>query len=98
MLPEQPLLGVSKEMRYVFFIAAVAVLIAILLSVFYLDEKPVTTAQPEVPIISEPKVVAPEKESLGGALYEKANNPLEDKLPEQIPVSNPLNDAYKNPF
>lgn len=36
---------------------------------------------------------------LGTTLYENSQNPLNDKLPEEsAPVSNPLDDAYKNPF
>lgn len=50
------------------------------------------------PITSSPEPVRPEEESFGGALYEKASNPLEEKLPEQAPLANPLEDAYKNPF
>jgi len=42
--------------------------------------------------------VAAPAESLGGEIYEKTQNPLQDKLPEQTPVANPLGDAYKNPF
>jgi len=56
-------------------------------------ETPGTEVAPPPP----PPAVAP-SESLGGSLYEKSQNPIEDKLPEQSPVANPINDAYKNPF
>lgn len=42
-------------------------------------------------------LVAP-AQSLGGELYEKTQNPLEDKLPQQSPIVNPIKDVYKNPF
>lgn len=36
---------------------------------------------------------------LGTELYEKATNPVADKLPETVsPVPNPLQGVYKNPF
>lgn len=37
-------------------------------------------------------------EGLGDSLYNKSNNPIENKLPEATSVTNPLDDAYKNPF
>lgn len=37
--------------------------------------------------------------TLGGQIYEQANNPIQDKLPDTVaPVANPIQDAYKNPF
>jgi hypothetical protein len=43
-------------------------------------------------------VVSSTTDSLGGQIYEKAQNPLDGKIETQVPVSNPINDAYKNPF
>jgi hypothetical protein len=68
---------------------------------FYMKQQAIAPALPptsasDVPAAATP--VAPTEESLGGTLYEKANNPLGDKLPEQVPVANPISDAYKNPF
>lgn len=36
--------------------------------------------------------------SLGGQIYEKAQNPLDGKLETETPVANPIDGAYKNPF
>lgn len=37
--------------------------------------------------------------SLGSEIYEKASNPIGDKLPETVaPTPNPLEETYKNPF
>jgi hypothetical protein len=52
----------------------------------------------EIPVAQSDTTVAPPSDSLGGEIYEKQQNPLEDKLPEQTPVANPIGDAYKNPF
>lgn len=40
-------------------------------------------------------------QGMGGQIYEKIQNPLEDKLPETNPFSvetNPVKKVYKNPF
>jgi hypothetical protein len=58
-----------------------------------------TTPLPDTtPIAQSDVTVALPSDSLGGEIYEKQQNPLEDKLPEQTPVANPIGDAYKNPF
>lgn len=39
------------------------------------------------------------EQGLGGAIYEKAANPVGDALPEATsPAVNPIEGAYKNPF
>ena len=98
MPPEQHPHSFLKDPRYVFAIAAVAIILVATLAMFYMETEVAMPVQPEAPVIAQPAPVIQEEESLGGALYEKANNPLEDKLPEQSPVANPINDAYKNPF
>lgn len=45
-----------------------------------------------------PPAVSSTTNSLGGQIYEKAQNPLDGKLETQAPAANPINDAYKNPF
>ena len=38
-------------------------------------------------------------QDIGSSIYEKAANPVQDKLPDTVaPVANPLEGAYKNPF
>lgn len=82
-------------------IVALALLIVGASVFFYLKQKAAAPAVPPpantVLTTSAPASVGV-TESLGGTLYEKANNPLGDKLPGQIPVTNPIGDAYKNPF
>jgi hypothetical protein len=85
-------------------IVALIIVIAVVAYALYTqqqvaDQMPVaeTPGTPVVPPPPPPPAVAP-SESLGGSLYEKSQNPLEDKLPDQSPVANPINDAYKNPF
>jgi uncharacterized protein YpmS len=56
------------------------------------DPSPVKTATEVTPSVSSTT------NSLGGEIYEKAQNPLEGKIETQTPVANPINDAYKNPF
>lgn len=37
--------------------------------------------------------------TLGGQLYNQANNPIQNKLPDTVtPVPNPIQGTYKNPF
>ncbi len=39
------------------------------------------------------------QESLGSELYEKAANPIDNKIPAPVtPAPNPLENVYKNPF
>jgi len=79
---------------------AVVALLVLAATVFYMNKKstaPVEYQAPNAPVVGEPSPTQKDQ-SLGGALYEKASNPLENKLPEQSPVANPLDEAYKNPF
>lgn len=36
--------------------------------------------------------------SLGASLLEKAQNPIQDKVPEIAPTANPIKNVYNNPF
>jgi len=59
-----------------------------------------TTPPPATPAPTGEKAVTPPapEESLGASLYEKSNNSVGAKIPEQSSGANPMNDAYKNPF
>jgi hypothetical protein len=79
----------------------VALLIVIvLLGLLYL--KISGSVEQDTPRVKTMTEVAPSvsstTNSLGGQIYEKAQNPLDGKLETQTPVANPINDAYKNPF
>lgn len=54
----------------------------------------------EGPPVVEPPAAAPiTSPDLGSEVFEKASNPISDKLPETTAdVPNPIDDVYKNPF
>ncbi|OGZ06780.1 MAG: hypothetical protein A3C93_02350 [Candidatus Lloydbacteria bacterium RIFCSPHIGHO2_02_FULL_54_17] len=91
---------IVREKAPVFIVAGVALILLGVLGFLYMDGvfSPIEFAQPKASVAMPPQTSASYEESLGGTLYEKANNPLEDKLPEADPTANPLEDAYKNPF
>ncbi|MBI4087631.1 MAG: hypothetical protein HY434_02260 [Candidatus Liptonbacteria bacterium] len=45
-----------------------------------------------------PEEAAPAPQTLGGDIYEKSQNPIQDKVPTLDPVANPVQGLYKNPF
>ncbi|HSE34831.1 MAG TPA: hypothetical protein VLB83_01780 [Candidatus Paceibacterota bacterium] len=64
------------------------------------SSSPVDTGVPETQPSSDVDAASMNLEQgLGGAIYEKAANPVEGALPEVAsPVANPIEGAYKNPF
>ncbi len=92
--------GTAGKKAPVFIVAGVAALVLAAVAIMYLQggSEPMEFEQSDIHVVVTPQASAPEEESLGGALYEKANNPLEEKLPEATPMANPIEDAYKNPF
>lgn len=61
----------------------------------YVTQVAPTTTAPTTPLTEEEAG----KADLGSELYEKATNPISEKLPETVaPVPNPVQDIYKNPF
>jgi hypothetical protein len=85
--------------RSALILAALFVII-VLLGLIYI--KMSSTEEQDVPLAKTVIEVTPSvsstTNSLGGEIYEKAQNPLEGKIETQTPVANPINDAYKNPF
>lgn len=101
MPPEQHTPEIAKKVPYPLIITAAVALLLIGFMIYSTrnwESVPTEFVRPETPPSVESEAPTTEAESLGGALYEKASNPLEDKLPEQSPVANPINDAYENPF
>ncbi|MBI2018195.1 hypothetical protein HYS96_00645 [Candidatus Daviesbacteria bacterium] len=51
-------------------------------------------------IIKNPLQKSPPNSSLGTQIFEKTQNPLQDKIPETNPFTkvNPFKGVYKNPF
>jgi len=93
----------SKNTQALFIglgILSVALIVGVVVYIFFTQSTVEPTLPAEEVLVTAPVVVPPvsSSESLGGSLYEKTQNPLQDKLPEQSPVANPINDAYKNPF
>lgn len=84
-----------KNLRTIIVIVAVIIIGAI---VWYWRVYRPKTEQPGASNISNAPAAAPSS-TLGGTLYEKANNPVQNKLPATVaPVPNPLENVYKNPF
>lgn len=84
-------------------IIALIIVLAVVAYAFHSQQQVANqTPVAETPGTTEVSPVSPpaetSSESLGGSLYEKTQNPIQDKLPTQAPVANPINDAYKNPF
>ncbi len=79
-------------------------IITTLIGLFYVNvlEKSKQTPSENIKAVTEgtPNTapVSSTTNSLGGQIYEKAQNPLNGKMETQAPVANPINDAYKNPF
>lgn len=82
------------------FISIVLVLAVAVVAVWYFLRKPRQEPLPET--------TAVEEQGLGAQIYESAQNPLKDDVPETNPFSadtnpfeqdtNPYKDTYKNPF
>ncbi len=92
----------SQKTHYV--IATLVILIVAGIAVWY-----VVSQSGPAPVASSVPVVAPETKppapavavttsSLGATLYEKSQNPIQNKVPEIAPTANPIKNVYKNPF
>jgi len=81
-------------------VVAVVVVIVVVLVGLYLYRGSLTTpVSEEVEEGAGLSEVQEEEASLGGELFEKVNNPVQDELPDAVaPVSNPLEEVYNNPF
>ena len=83
----------------IILIAAACVVAAILFYLFFsLKAGPTFPGgkQPAPSGEATQKITTPQ--TLGGAIYEGAKNPIQNKLPDVNPVSNPVQGLYKNPF
>lgn len=99
MFEDEPVQKKSQIPRIALAVVLGLLIIAILLA-FYVKMLPPQENTPQANgvnnIASSPTPST--TDSLGGQIYEKAQNPLDGKLETQTPVANPINDAYKNPF
>ncbi len=78
-------------------VIAVAIVVAIGAVVWYFGAHRKKIPPPTAGLSNTP--AAAPASTLGGTLYEKANNPIQNKLPATVaPVPNPIQGAYKNPF
>lgn len=89
----------DKKNTLVISVIIVALLIAGIVYWFFIADK-----TPRTPSPNENQAVQPSPQgtaqSLGGEIYEQAQNPLQDKLPSTNPVQNvnPIENVYTNPF
>lgn len=93
----------ERSSKTIIVVAVIGVALVVLASVFFYTQQSATVpAAPVAPantVSTEPSPApASAPQSLGGAIYDKASNPLPDKLPTQTTVTNPIDSAYKNPF
>ena len=80
------------------FIGVAVILIGIAAFIFIILGSP-NTPTAVTPGISPPSpAVAGPNESLGGQIYEKSQNPIQDKVPGLTPAPNPIEKACSNPF
>ncbi|OGY99289.1 MAG: hypothetical protein A2945_04950 [Candidatus Liptonbacteria bacterium RIFCSPLOWO2_01_FULL_52_25] len=85
----------SKKVELIIIVVAVAV-VATLFGYWYFVMR-VPTSSPPAPEPTIAPLAAPA--SLGETIYEQAQNPVADKMPEvESPAVNPIEGAYKNPF
>lgn len=96
--------GIKKE-KYIIGIIIFILAVAVAYLAWYVNGRQQTPPPASVPVLAplaEEVVPPPSPEvqaSLGGGIYEQAQNPVKDKIPESVsPVSNPIGGAYKNPF
>jgi hypothetical protein len=87
-------------------LAAIVVVAAAALAWWFVSSyAPAPAGEVGVPAPTAPQSVAPEApapavatSSLGASILEKAQNPVQGKVPELSPTANPVKDVYKNPF
>jgi hypothetical protein len=81
-----------------FFIIVILLVAAVLGLLVWYFQWGLAPAQGPVESVPAPSPVA--EETLGGEIFEKAQNPVADKLtaPNPADAINPLEGVYKNPF
>lgn len=86
----------QSDLNLVLVITAITIILMAALGVaYYVINDGVLPNDTHAPVRSHATPVT----SLGADLYQKAQDPVSDKLPDTPSASaNPINDAYKNPF
>lgn len=92
-----------KKEKYIIGIIIFILAVVVAYLAWYVNGRQQTPPPPLpvlAPLVEEVAPPSPETQaSLGGGIYEQAQNPIKDKIPENLsPVSNPIGGAYKNPF
>lgn len=106
-VPDSP--GTSGEVgkeKYLIGIIIFILAIAVMYLAWYVNkgsQMSSSSTPPSVSVvapITKKATSSPEAQvSLGGGIYEQAQNPIKEKIPENVaPVGNPIGGAYKNPF
>lgn len=89
-------MNLGMDSAKIWIISAIVILIAAA-AYWYFVMRPAPNAEPAAQGTSAG--TQPENTALGGSLYDKASNPVQDKLPGTVaPVVNPIEGIYKNPF
>ncbi len=85
-----------------FFIGIAVVLIGIAVFLFVATvgspTSPVSVSSPVQENKNSVAAVPVADESLGAQILTKSQNPIEGKVPTVAPETNPIKEAYKNPF
>ena len=89
--PAGPLRSEASEVGNIALIPLIIIILVAAGVVFFLIFKGV---------IKNPLQSSSSNSNLGGQIFEKTQNPLEDKIPETNPFAkvNPFKGVYKNPF
>lgn len=92
----------AQKMKSKIIIIAVLVIFAIAGLVWYLQKGNKQGAPQLNQAKSQQQAPAPKEEGLGAEVYEKAQNPVKDEVPETNPIknvkTNPFKEEYSNPF
>ena len=88
----------KKIIAIVVIVLATLLLAQLFAYIFQLATASPQVAQPAAPLPAS--ISDDQSASLGGQIYEKSQNPLQEKLPDTNPVknANPIEGAYTNPF
>jgi hypothetical protein len=92
----------SQKAQYAIAIVVVLAVAAVAVWYVFLEggvPAPQPAAAPASPAsVPEAPAAAAATSSLGASILEKAQNPVQGKVPELSPTANPVKDVYKNPF
>lgn len=99
---QSPKPAIDRGTRNLILLAFCVGVIAVLFGVFtiFRSSPVITVAAPGESLPPQADSASVDREQgLGGAIYEKAANPIGDAIPDATsPAANPIDGAYTNPF